>query len=254
MTEHSDDNNDGEIGWGLREPWDAFGDGSINPENHVYAIEVANVLDALVATLELNILEDELKREIIKLIHDTTVIWHEKYWTYRNDDGKCFYWYSISKEDEIECANINTKLAGTFAKVIRIYEEEFSYLELYDINKKINLTIQRIVDTSYIKEEGVVWSYSEIEKEKINDVSHHAFIVEGLIDYQIYNNQFKLPWQKEELCNYFEQCIDTDSNKLYSYPDFSYWRLYDVGALPLMNNKKRNCFECYVGRICFESR
>ena len=122
LVDHSDDNNDGEIGWGLGFEWDAFGDGTVNPKGHVYAIETVNVMEAYMEALESGILPEALIDVVQSQLHATALLWNRKYWTESKETGeRCFYWYSISEKDNIACLNIDAKWVGVQAKLLDRY-------------------------------------------------------------------------------------------------------------------------------------
>ena len=66
LIENSDANGDGIIGWGVPIAWDAYGDGSINPENTEYSISTAIVIDALLGWVDY--VNDKQKQQILTLV------------------------------------------------------------------------------------------------------------------------------------------------------------------------------------------
>lgn len=254
---HSDDDGDEEVGWGLPWEWDAFGDGSMNPKDSVYAIEVANVIDALLDAFDSGVLNPSLHKKALQIMHDLAILWNTKYWTEQNETGRNFYWYSISKNDEIECTNISSKMAGTFSRLLRV-PDLFSDEEQTIISDRIDQTISRVYELAYKDENNVlVWDYipsSEVSGR--NDLIHHAFVIEGIFDYNKYRATVDSKFSYEELTEYIYKCINYEEMLLYSYPDFSYERAFDTSAISFIENKelRRELLENSYERYCIHER
>lgn len=235
---YSDENNDGEIGWGLSYEWDAFGDGSVNPSNHVYAIEVVNIMDALMDSLDAGVLDVETENKTKRILHDVAVIWNTKYWTEENEDGKYFYWYSISENDEIECTNISAKMAGSLSRLME-FPDVFDENEKRFISERVEKTMSRVLELAYYNDDGIlVWDYMPCRTSSENDLIHHAFILEGIFDYYRYHKVAENSYDNTELLEYIYECIDYEHKLLFSYPDHSYNRAFDLGATPFINDNE----------------
>lgn len=79
LVNHADDNMDGEIGWGLGYAWNGFS--ANNPERHVYAIQIVNVIDAYIDALNSGCLSEELSKTVKIQLHDIVLLWNQKYWS-----------------------------------------------------------------------------------------------------------------------------------------------------------------------------
>ena len=233
LVDHSDDNKDGEIGWGLGYAWNGFS--ANNPEWHVYAIEIANVIDAYIDALNSGKLSSELSEKVKVQLHDITILWNQKYWSETGNFGEeAFYWYSISKDDAIGCINIDAKMVGTQARLLDQYGEIFNEEEKDFIYDHIDRDYSKIMKNSYLKNGDLIWNYLEKKDSDPNDVIHHSFILEGIYDYQKFRIKGK-PLNDNNYTSYVDKCIK--DNMIYSTPEFLSERCFNTGAIRWILNK-----------------
>lgn len=238
LVDHSDDNNDGEIGWGLGYEWDAFGDGTVNPKGHVYAIETVNVMEAYMEALESGALTAAVTDVVQSQLQTTALLWNRKYWTEYKDSGeRCYYWYSISENDNIACLNIDAKMVGVQAKLLNRYAFLFNDEERCLIYDHIDRCMAKILQRGSFSDGYIVWSYLERQDSGQNDVIHHAFILEGINDYLVYRYGGRgLPEDDKVYRGYIARCVDGNNN-LYSSAEHVARRCFDTGAIRWLSDR-----------------
>lgn len=229
LVEHADDNNDGEIGWGLGYAWSGFY--ADNPAGHVYAIEVANVIDAYIEALESRLLSKDLEEKVKNQLHDIVLIWNQKYWSENGSNGeKYFYWYSISKENAIGCINIDAKMVGSQARLLSQYGELFANEEKKLVYDHIDRCYEKIIQLGYTEDGYIKWDYLEKkESSTVNDAIHHGFILEGIYDYQKYRLKEKNPLENDNYLAFIVRCLD--DNIIYRTPEHKAHNCFGTGAI-----------------------
>lgn len=235
LLDHEDDDQDGMIGWGLKEPRSTFDKSIENPTFHEYAIESAQVLDALMNAAQTNALDQETREEIRDLAIELTMLWNHEYWS-PNSDGSGYYWYSVTRTDAVECVNVSSMMAGVFARVLSEYGSAFSMNEYVFVLNRINATVGGVIAQARHTGDFLSWKYSS-RASWLNDVVHVGFIVEGLESYRRYVNLIPVPWSAETLMTMLTDCYDPDTGTLYDYlPQLNLdyqreARLYSCGEL-----------------------
>ena len=216
LLDHKDDDNDGIYGWGLIRSTRTFGREATNPAFHEYAIEIVQVLEALMNAADTNALSQKTKDEIRELAVELAVQWSTQYWS-QNPDGGGFYWYSTAETDAIECVNISSIMAGIFSRVLSECGSSFSESEYVTVLDRINRTMYAVIAGAHQKDDVIFWGYSTQSKQ-INDVVHVGFIIEGMENYRRYINQVSIPWNSEELLSLLTRCYDRNAGVLLDYP------------------------------------
>lgn len=233
LVNHADDNMDGEIGWGLGYAWNGFS--ANNPEWHVYAIQIVNVIDAYIDALNSGCLSEELSKTVKIQLHDIVLLWNQKYWSENGNLGEeAFYWYSISEDDAIGCINIDAKMVGTQARLLKQYGELFTEDEKNLIYDHIDRDYSKIMKNSYLYDGDVIWNYLEKKESSPNDVIHHGFILEGIYDYQKFRMKEK-PLNDKNYTSYIDKCIK--DNIIYSTPEYSSHRCFNTGAIRWISSR-----------------
>ena len=252
LVDHSDDNEDGEIGWGLGFEWDEFADGSVNPKWHVYTIETANVLQAYVEALLSGCLSDKLSNTLKQQIKDVILVWNSKYWTDSTDSGEqFFYWYSISENDAKPIANIDAKMIGVQAQVMHYYKDLFSKSEQTLIYNHIDCCYAKLIQCSYFEDNSLIWNYFEYSDVAQNDAIHHGFILEGLDSYLRYRYGKGIPADGQLYTGFIYKCLN--DNTIYRYPDYKTCRCFETGAIRWIKDRSVqkdlliSAYEQYVG-------
>ena len=232
LIDHKDDNCDGEPGWGMKESWDAFSDGSINPEDHVYATQISDVCSALLQVVGKDIVSPEMEKEIIDILCDITIIWNTKYWT--EDKWGAYYWYSTSECDKINVTNTSAQLAGTFSKVIVRLAAYFDEDILNMVRSRIDQAILTIIKNVEISSEGFpIWQYIyHGQASSYNDIVHHAFIVNGLLGYMDSFGDGKISWTRESLIRPLVMIGENQE------PASSLYRMFDCEAISYLSDHR----------------
>jgi hypothetical protein len=164
LVENQDLDGDGAPGWGLPFPWDAFNDGSINPEHTVYgittAIAVQGLLDFYEATGEPKYLE-------------VSVAALESYSTEKTGEGS--FHYSRAPTDRTPVHNVTAMLMGQFARAARLSGNQ----KLQDVSAQ---SYEYLMSVAHDDLEGLWWNYVEGHARK-NDLVHASYMVRGLADF-----------------------------------------------------------------------
>lgn len=211
LIDNKDLNSDGQPGWGLPQAWDAFADGTINPENHPYTITTAIVISALLDALDLEDLWSRSERtEIETLVKDVSIYWCEKVWSEDNQEG--FFWYSISPTDNYFCPNVSAMFLGSLARVISEQKNFLSNNELALLKDRVNKAADGIMANTKWADNVPYWDYivyadNNIENVRPNDLVHHVYILWGMELYRSSGiGETSLPWSLEqalESLNYY---------------------------------------------------
>lgn len=154
----------GPHGWGRGFAWDAFQDGSVNPDGTAYAVRTAFALYALLDADAIGPAEREIAEA-----------WNACCW-----EGD-FWWYSDRPDDAIYTPNASSMMAGVMQRM--------GYTEQADA------AIRRLVETA---EPGPVWTYSEVSGERVNDLIHHVYTLWGIEQYREHGGTVEIPWTAAE--------------------------------------------------------
>ncbi|MBL7076043.1 MAG: hypothetical protein ISS31_01100 [Kiritimatiellae bacterium] len=171
LMTHSDEDNDGVVGWGLPFAWDAFGDGTENPAHTEYGITTVWCVRALLDVYEQANDENALRVALSALDG------YLQYYT-RTDKGG-FFWYSSRIEDATGVHNVSSMLMSQYARAYRLTGRR-QYLSL------ASETAQFLAEARLCSEYGTYWFYSTRRK-RYNDSKHAAYIVQGLVDFNRYS-------------------------------------------------------------------
>ena len=231
LLDHSDEDGDGILGWGLLFEWDAFSDGSINPSGQVYATEVGNVIEAFLDAIDSEMMTEGQVAEVKNIIHQVIMDWNINYWTDENETGKDFYWYSTSPADNIECVNISSKMSGVFARAV--CAETFTDEEKDTVYHHIDACIKRILEVAQYTDGFITWPYLT-RNESTNDSIHHAFILEGLSGYKEFRG-LDADYDIQDYTDYIAACVD--DSFIYSTPEHSSDRCFNTDAVRWLNNR-----------------
>ncbi|MCL6576103.1 hypothetical protein [Kyrpidia sp.] len=219
LLDNADLNHDSYPGWGLPQAWDAFADGTVNPENHPYTITTAIVLQGLTDALSISSLwNKEETEEIQKTIRDVGLYWCQKVWTETGDRG--FFWYSISPSDGYFCPNVSAMFLGVLARIMSEHKQIFSDSELRLIQDRVDKAARGIVSVTQWRSGAPFWTYTAFpkyqNKDTPNDLVHHAYILWGMELYRSSGGRVQLPWatsQAIESLNRFWK-----NRMIYDYP------------------------------------
>lgn len=219
LLDNADLNRDGYPGWGLPQAWDAFSDGTVNPENHPYTITTAIVLQALTDALSIPSLWTEMEtKEIQEVIKDTSLYWCQNVWTGKGDNG--FFWYSISSSDAYFCPNVSAMILGTLSRIVSEQKEIFTDSEVHFIQDRVDKAAKGLVLAMDWHSEAPFWTYISVPNDlninRPNDILHHTYILWGMELYRSTGGRIELPWstsQAIESLNCFWK-----NKAIYEYP------------------------------------
>lgn len=176
LIENADANGDGVIGWGVPVAWDAYGDGSINPENTEYSISTAIAVDALLGWI--HYVSDEQKIRILDIVEKALEPYLQN--SMRTPAGMLPY--SLLVQDrKYDTFNSAVYLAGQMQR----YAEIASRPDLKEALKSAaDYTMSALIQNRKIAPDtgSWYWSYS-IQENTPNDLPHAGYIIEGILTY-----------------------------------------------------------------------
>jgi len=176
LIDNADANNDGVIGWGVPIAWDAYGDGSVNPENTEYSISTAIVVDALLGWAMY--VDEQKKSEILVLVESALKPYLSE--TMRTPVGLLPYSLLI-QDRKYDTFNSAVYLAGQMQRFAQITPSE----ELKEsLQSAADSTMLALIRNKKIAEKSGSWYWNySIQEENPNDLPHAGYIVEGVLTY-----------------------------------------------------------------------
>lgn len=226
LVENRDINENGIIGWGLPNAWDAFSDGSENPAHTEYTITTALVVKGLLDAAE--VIEDtgfinKIKYEGNKSLYLITIeeaidafIQNGFYNEYEN--GMIGFWYSSLVRDDYNVTNVHAMFVGQIQRASNYLRDpvkkEF-YREIADKGMKYLFNaIVRNNDAWY-------WNYNnDSENLRENDLVHAAYVADGLLTYKKYNGNLSADIDERKILNGLELFIENNEIlEMFSRPD-----------------------------------
>ncbi|MEL7548346.1 hypothetical protein AAGV37_00630 [Pseudomonas protegens] len=225
LINNADANGDGVIGWGVPIAWDAYGDGSVNPENTEYAISTAIVVDALLGWVDY--VDDKQKQEILALVERAL----EPYLPSNMRTPAGLLPYSLLVQDrKYDTFNSAVYLAGQMQR----YAEITKRPELRDdlrsaADATMAVLIQHKKNTP--NSGSWYWDYS-IQEDSPNDLPHAGYIIEGILTYIANNGRLASSFDKDKVFSHLMDFFGADG-KVRGWPAFrpritTPARLYDV--------------------------
>lgn len=183
-------------GYGCFFEWDAWSDGSVNPENTSYAITNAAVLDAFTEAVNAGVLNEKDKERTEDAIHDIITDYCENYFTPVNKQ-EGYFWYSDQDADDVDCPNVSSSFAGAAAKAMKKCPGVFNSEEKALVRKRVSM-VQKRLSTQAGREDGALfWYYSEGSRSP-NDLIHMCFILEGILDIREYGAGYSWEWSGQD--------------------------------------------------------
>jgi hypothetical protein len=108
--------------------WDAFQDGTINPENQPYTITTAIVLEGLLDALALpSFWTDAERLEIHEVLVQVSLHWCQDVWTQDTFGG--FFWSSPNYNDAYFVLNASAMLLGSMERFLSEQGDAFSDID-----------------------------------------------------------------------------------------------------------------------------
>lgn len=153
-------------GWGLGFSWDAFSDGEPNPPDTVYGITVAVCVMGLLDAYDF--LGDQKCLETACSALNN----YKTHFTPTEFGG--FFHYSDQAADAIDVPNVNSMLAGQYARVGRLCRID----EMAGLAEK---AANHIWKTRIEGPQGVFWTYTPAKK-RPNDLVHASYTAFGLCE------------------------------------------------------------------------
>lgn len=167
-------NADGATGWGVPVAWDAYGDGSENPENTVYSISTAIVADALISWMEASPRAPE--RRIVRTLSAAL----DEFARARRTPDQLLP-YSLERSDRpYDTFNSAAYLAG---QMQRFAKYATSPALARRLERAADATVASLVRNHRTSPTNSwYWQYSKQEK-TANDMPHASYIIDGLRTY-----------------------------------------------------------------------
>jgi len=191
LVENSDLDEDGEVGWGFPFPWDAGGDGSVNPAHTEYTIDTAVVIQALLDVYDVG-QQANLNTDLSELL--VTAVRAAETFTkgrYDEDGSGIVFWYSTALEDSYHVINVSAMMAAVLQRLSHYNIREFElFAQLADRG------IQYVLAHALEKDGIPYWLYfgdkwpATLQENRPNDLQHEAYIVQSLLDYKRYSGKF----------------------------------------------------------------
>ncbi|MHC1784659.1 MAG: hypothetical protein AB9891_18235 [Anaerolineaceae bacterium] len=164
----------GNKGWGHPVAWDAYGDGTINPENTIYTITDAIVINSLLDWLEYD--PDAPDEKILKTIDETLA----PFLTSEFRTVNHLFTYSLDKNDsEYETINPSAYLAGQMQRYSQLLMDGEYKEKIQNTSDNI---FNNLIQTKKIdKNGGWYWAYST--SGDLNSLAHAGYIIDGFRNY-----------------------------------------------------------------------
>lgn len=201
LVDNSDLNEDGNPGWGLPQAWDAFSDGTINPENHPYTITTAIVLEGLLDALSIeNFWTEKEEREIKKLIADVILYWLKN--VYKGNETMGYLGYSEEPTDMFYTPNVSGMFLSSIVRALEEQDGIFEESEKEFIMGRTHAIMNQLVNTVQLDNGVPYWEYGDnpnvYKTPRPNDLVHHVYILWGIEEYRKYFDKVEIPFNIEE--------------------------------------------------------
>jgi Ca2+-binding RTX toxin-like protein len=225
LRAHDDEDGDGVTGWGLPFAWDAFGDGTPNPDNTEYAITTAIVIDALLDRA--NTLSGPERAETLELAWQAISPYLDP--ALATPGGLAPY--SLTPQDGgWDVFNTAAYLAAMAQRLSSadIASERITQLQAFADN-----AMQVLLDTHLVAPDGAwYWPYLT-PGSTVNDLPHASYIIYSIESYAHEGGVLANEFQREAIWRHLGDFVDMDGGYIRSYPDFvdsdGPARSYDVG-------------------------
>lgn len=219
LLNNSDLDRDGIPGWGLPQSWDAFSDGSTNPENQPYTITTAIVLQGLLdcASIKEVWTQEELQK-IETIMRNVSVIYCTNFWTENKIGG--FFWYSPNSNDAYDCPNVSAMMLGNLQRLLSEHHQIFTQAQIQLISDRVDKSAESIIATVRWRNDMPFWAYitspNKFGRDEGNDLLHHTYIIWGMELYREYGGKLALTWSRKQA----EYSLDQywKSSKIYAFP------------------------------------
>ena len=248
LLENADANNNGIIGWGVPIAWDAYGDGSVNPENTEYSISTAIAVDALLGWADY--VDEWKKAEILSLVEKAL----EPYLPSSMRTPAGMLPYSLLANDrKYDTFNSAVYLAGQmqrFAVITPQVELKEALMSAADSTMSALLRNKKIAEGSG----SWYWNYS-IQEDNPNDLPHAGYIVEGVLTYIDNKGRLASDFDRQKIFQHLMDFFGKDG-KVRGWPAFrpeitTDARLYDlsIAAQLMCRFQDHNSGNYFLGEV-----
>ncbi|MHA6161350.1 hypothetical protein [Pseudomonas sichuanensis] len=225
LIENADANADGIMGWGVPIAWDAYGDGSVNPENTEYAISTAIAVDALLGWAQY--VDDKKKAEILALVEQAL----KPYLPVEMRTPAGLLPYSLLVNDrKYDTFNSAVYLAGQMQRFAEITPNG----ELKEaLQSAADATMLALVRNKKIAEGSGSWYWNySIQEDNPNDLPHAGYIIEGILTYMDSQGRLSASFDRQKVFQHLMDFFGKDG-KVRGWPAFrpeitTAARLYDL--------------------------
>lgn len=166
-------NSDDKIGWGLSFAWDAFNDGTVNPEDTIYAYTTAHAGLAFIDAYEVTNNEHyiEVATKAARTLLDDTCCWIE--------GENTSIWYSNQPQDQLGTQYV---VHNTNALTISLLKRLGKHGEIFDQTERLFLYLlsQQGANQESVNLPEWDWRYG-LMHDNNNDLIHLMFIVDALL-------------------------------------------------------------------------
>lgn len=189
LMANSDLNGDGIPGYGLADPWDAFGDGTTNPAFQEYVITTAMCVEALQDRYDL--LNDTTGLAAMRTLVLACV---EPFLSDRYDSPGGLLTYSRNPNDaQHDVFNSSIHMAGQLQRMASWVEDPVWRNKL---TRKADGIISVLVAHQKRTTEGALfWTYGLTPDSPPNDLLHASYIVEGIREYRAFGGSVKVDFE-----------------------------------------------------------
>jgi len=221
LITNSDADRDRKPGWGLPQAWDAFQDGSVNPENHPYTITTAIVMMGLLDALSLDeFFSPAEKKAILDVLKSVGLRWVNEVWVEDLKTGYGYFAYSPSPEDFFDLPNSSGMFLGSLSRLISEHRSIFNESEQKKIQEKIDKAAKEVISKGKYENGIPSWNYITVPNKlsivKKNDLVHHSYVIYGIEMYRESGGIIEIPWTQEEAIKSFE--VFWRDNRLFDFP------------------------------------
>ncbi len=226
LLDNSDLNRNGITGWGVPAAWDAYGDGTVNPENTEYTISTAIVVKAL---MDWEGTDPQAPRDRIRA---TIAAALTPYLDLEIRSPAGLFPYSLHPNDrKFDTFNPAAYLAGQmqrWSRTLPIGARRQRAIEAADATVNALLAHKQLDAAG-----GWYWHYS-IQERVPNDLAHAGYVIEGLREYAAAGGQLAAGIDVGSIHRHLNSFLDPSAGVMRGWPLFRTdvkdpARLYDIG-------------------------
>ncbi|MGV3636601.1 MAG: hypothetical protein ACO1NQ_03035 [Flavobacteriales bacterium] len=196
LMANSDLNGDGVAGYGLADPWDAFGDGTTNPAYQEYVITTAMCIEALQDRYAL--VDDTTG---IRAMRQLVLACVQPFLSDRYDSPGGLLTYSRNPNDALhDVFNSSIHMAGQLQRIASWVPDT---VERGRLTRKAR-SIMRVLEAHQLRggSGAISWTYGLAPNSPPNDLLHASYIAEGIREYRAFGGATTL--ELEAVIAHFE--------------------------------------------------